>query len=122
MLETWQKLSRKNVIFRILHGISRMPICSQFSKIKTKRYGNTGVYFNMIKAFLKITCMALLITSLEARGPRAIDIGVSPQEIGSPGVMWYATWESALAEAKRSQRPIFFMAAAAQCNGISGVF
>ena len=55
-------------------------------------------------------------------GTRPSDIGASPQEVGEAGIMWYTTWETALAEAERSQRPIFFMAAAATCNGISGVF
>ena len=31
-------------------------------------------------------------------------------------------WDTATEEAKRSNRPIFFMAAAATCSGISGVF
>ncbi|MGJ8676166.1 MAG: hypothetical protein ACSHX0_01475 [Akkermansiaceae bacterium] len=49
-------------------------------------------------------------------------IGASPQAMGTEGVAWYTTWDTALEEAQRSQRAIFFMAAAAQCNGISGVF
>ena len=56
------------------------------------------------------------------RGARPTDLGASPQPVGEAGVMWYTTWETALAEAKRSNRPIFFMAAAATCNGIPGVF
>ncbi|NWK55789.1 hypothetical protein HW115_09220 [Verrucomicrobiaceae bacterium N1E253] len=60
--------------------------------------------------------------ALDAQGPRPMDIGASPQPVGDPGVMWYTTWETAKVEAQRSQRPIFFMAAAAQCNGVSGVF
>lgn len=76
----------------------------------------------MTNTILKVACITALITAADARGPRPIDIGSSPQEIGTAGVMWYATWDTALAEAKRSQRPIFFMAAAAQCDGISGVF
>ena len=87
-----------------------------------KLCGNMRVYSSMVRMMLKMTCMALLVLSADARGPKPTDIGASPQEMGSPGVVWYATWDSALAEAKRSQRPIFFMAAAAQCNGISGVF
>ena len=75
-----------------------------------------------MKTILKIATAAALITVGHAQGPRPIDIGASQQEMGTAGVMWYATWDSALAEAKRSQRPIFFMAAAAQCDGISGVF
>lgn len=43
-------------------------------------------------------------------------------QIGEPGVAWYCRWDTALAEAKRSQRPILFMAAAAQCSGVPGVF
>jgi len=59
---------------------------------------------------------------LFAQGPRPTDLGASPQAIGEAGPAWYTTWETALAEAKRSNRPIFFMAAAATCSGISGVF
>jgi hypothetical protein len=61
-------------------------------------------------------------TLLFAQGPRPDDLGASPQAIGTPGVAWYTTWDTALAEAKRSNRPIFFMAAAATCRGVSGVF
>jgi len=51
-----------------------------------------------------------------------MQLGASPQPVGDPGVVWYTTWETTLAEAKRSNRPIFFMAAAATCNEIPGVF
>ncbi|MEM7601055.1 MAG: hypothetical protein AAF357_06525 [Verrucomicrobiota bacterium] len=59
---------------------------------------------------------------LFGQGARPTDIGASTQPIGDAGVMWYTTWDTALAEAERSNRPIFFMAAAATCSGISGVF
>lgn len=75
-----------------------------------------------MKILLTITLASLAIIPAGAQGPRPMDIGTSRQAVGSPGVVWYTTWETALAEAKRSQRPIFFMAAAAQCDGISGVF
>ena len=61
-------------------------------------------------------------TSAFGQGPRPSDLGASPQAVGDAGIVWYTTWESAKAEAARSQRPIFFMAAAATCDGISGVF
>jgi len=38
------------------------------------------------------------------------------------GLHLYATWDVAEAEAKRSNRPIFFLMAATQCNGVPGVF
>lgn len=75
-----------------------------------------------MKTILLTTIAVAAVLPISAQGPRPIDIGASKQEIGSPGVVWYSTWDTALAEAKRSQRPIFFMAAAAQCDGISGVF
>ncbi|NNE93411.1 MAG: hypothetical protein HKN23_17335 [Verrucomicrobiales bacterium] len=61
-------------------------------------------------------------SALVAQGPRPTDIAASTQPIGDAGIMWYTTWDTALAESKRSNRPIFFMAAAATCSGISGVF
>ncbi len=55
-------------------------------------------------------------------GPRPSDLGASKLDLGEPGIAWYTTWESAQAEAKRSGRPIMFVAAATQCHGVSGVF
>jgi hypothetical protein len=76
-----------------------------------------------MKLPLMITLTSLaLSTPLLAQGPRPSDLGASPQAVGEAGVAWYTTWDTALAEAKRSNRPIFFMAAAATCSGISGVF
>lgn len=46
----------------------------------------------------------------------------NPQSVGDAGIAWYTTWETGLAEAKRSNRPIFFMSAATTCSGIPGVF
>ena len=71
---------------------------------------------------LTLAGLALCSAGLFAQGPRPEDLGASPQAIGDAGVAWYTTWDTALAEAKRSSRPIFFMAAAATCGGISGVF
>lgn len=57
-----------------------------------------------------------------AQGPRPGDLGSSPLKPGDAGISWYTTWESAKEEAQRSNRPIFFYAAATKCNGVSGVF
>lgn len=55
-------------------------------------------------------------------GGGARDVGKTPLTLGDPGVAWYGQLDLALAEAKRSQRPILFMAAASQCSGVPGVF
>ena len=55
-------------------------------------------------------------------GGGAMDVPPNEQAIGDSGVAWYTTWETGLAEAKRSNRPIFFMSAATVCSGVSGVF
>ncbi|MGI9243186.1 MAG: hypothetical protein ACR2RV_20480 [Verrucomicrobiales bacterium] len=77
-----------------------------------------------MKKTLTITLTSLALSSawLSAQGPRPDDLGASPQAVGEPGVAWYTTWDTARAEAERSNRPIFFMAAAATCGGVSGVF
>ena len=69
-----------------------------------------------------VSIFILSSATLFAQGPRPNDLGASPQPVGDAGVVWYTTWETAQAEAKRSNRPISFMAAAATCAGISGVF
>jgi len=38
------------------------------------------------------------------------------------GIAWYATWESGLAEAKRTGKPILLVAAAPHCAGVSGIW
>lgn len=63
-----------------------------------------------------------VVRSAIGQGPRPSDLGASQLEIGEPGIAWYTTWESAQSEAKRSGRPIMFVAAATQCHGVSGVF
>lgn len=71
------------------------------------------------------TLTLLVITSGLAcgqGGPRPEDLGASKLDLGEPGIAWYTTWETAQAEAKRSGRPIMFVAAATQCHGVSGVF
>ena len=35
-------------------------------------------------------------------GPRPSDLGASKLDLGEPGIAWYTTWETAQAEAKRS--------------------
>ena len=69
-----------------------------------------------------LVSLFLLTASVCAQGPRPNDLGASPLPLGDPGIAWYTTWESGLAEAKRSQRAIMFVAAATQCHGVSGVF
>ena len=76
----------------------------------------------MKKTFLTLSCLISLASAVFAQGPRPNDLGPSPQPVGDAGVAWYTTWDTALTEAKRTNRPIFFMAAAATCGGASGVF
>lgn len=75
---------------------------------------------------MKISLLVLIATSAllpaQGRGPRPEDLAASPLPIGEAGIAWYTTWDTALAEAQRSNRPLFFMAAAATCDGIPGVF
>ena len=76
-------------------------------------------FFN---GFMAIGMIAWLCSIAMGQGPRPSDLGASKLDLGEPGIAWYTTWESAEAEAKRSGRPIMFVAAATQCHGVSGVF
>ncbi len=77
-----------------------------------------------IRTIAGLIALIAVTTSVAAtaQGPRPGDLAASNLDIGEPGIAWYTTWESAEAEAKRSGRPIMFVAAATQCHGVSGVF
>lgn len=55
-------------------------------------------------------------------GSRPENLGSTPADLGSAGIVWYPILEDGLAEAKRTNKPILFMAVASQCGGVSGVF
>lgn len=74
-----------------------------------------------MKLPLLVLSMAFCGTAF-AQGPRPTDLGAVDLPVGEQSVAWYTTWETAAAEAKRSNRPIFFFAAAAQCRTVSGTF
>lgn len=77
----------------------------------------------MQKLLFYFSLSLISLTTLEAqkRG-RPNDLGAVEEPLGAKSVQWYTTWDSGLKEAKRSNRPIFFFAAAAQCGSISGTF
>lgn len=79
------------------------------------------VSYNMTK-IKHVLILSALVTFVQAKGPRPSELGASSLEVGAESVVWYATWETATAEAKRSNKPIFFMAAAHQCGSVSGTF
>lgn len=39
-----------------------------------------------------------------------------------PGIAWYGVLEEGLKEAKRTNKPIFFVTAAPQCGGVPGMW
>jgi len=55
-------------------------------------------------------------------GPKPMMMEEYTQDPGAQGIVWYPVLEDGVAEAKRSNRPMLFMAAASQCDGVSGVF
>jgi len=75
-----------------------------------------------IISVLGMACLLFACGIACGQGPRPSDLGASKLDLGEPGIAWYTTWETAQAEAKRSGRPIMFVAAATQCHGVSGVF
>ena len=80
---------------------------------------------NVFRLFSGLIAICTIGASLQTgmgQGPRPSDLGASKLDLGEAGIAWYTTWESAEAEAKRSGRPIMFVAAATQCRGVSGVF
>ena len=44
------------------------------------------------------------------------------EPIEGPRIAWFATWEGARAEARRTGRPILLVSAAPHCHNISGLW
>ena len=73
---------------------------------------------------LIIAILYVCLTTVTIAQRRGGEKSKSPSESVPTGVgiAWYTDWELAVKEAKRSKRPIFFMAATSQCGGVPGVF
>ncbi len=65
---------------------------------------------------------SIFATSALATAQRSKEVVEHPQAVGEAGIAWYTTWKSGLAEAERSNRPIFFMSAASTSRDVSGCF
>ncbi len=77
----------------------------------------------MQKLLFYFSLTLIFLTTLRAqKSVKPIDLGAVEEPLGAKGVKWYTTWDTGLKEAQRSNRPIFFFAAAAQCGAISGTF
>jgi hypothetical protein len=52
------------------------------------------------------------------------DLPVNDGQAGAAtgGIQWFATLERGLAEAKRTNRPVLFLAAAPHCGGVPGIW
>ena len=46
----------------------------------------------------------------------------SAAEASKQRIAWYTTWEQALSDAKRLNRPILLQSAAPQCSGVPGMW
>ncbi|MGE4619111.1 MAG: hypothetical protein AAEJ04_04800 [Planctomycetota bacterium] len=73
-------------------------------------------------SLLTIILLPLLVTPAEATGsqPRA-QAGDQITEYPA-GVAWWGTWEGALAEGQRTEKPILLLSAAPQCHGVPGIW
>ena len=76
-----------------------------------------------LTAAFALTAMPLLVAA-QRPGSRGTDRGPLPvyEAPEAAGIAWFGTWEAALEEAKRTQRPILFQSAAPQCSGTPGVW
>ncbi len=82
----------------------------------------------MRNTLVTLLCALALAAPSDAqeRGGSRRGEGRGPLEVHEPptgaGIAWFGTWEAALAEAKRTGRPILFQSAAPQCQNVPGVW
>lgn len=88
-----------------------------------------------MSARLAVTLAAVLLAASPAlaqeRGGRRGPLGGPPKlqptepleaEAEAEKIAWYGTWTEALAEARRTGRPILLISAAPHCHNVSGVW
>ena len=77
-------------------------------------------FASLLVAAASVTATVTAAASPPVQGPkRPLESHVPPTE---PGIAWFGTWAGALEASKRSGRPILFMSAAPQCQGVPGVW
>ena len=57
---------------------------------------------------------------VQSQPPKVGGKRAAPPDDG--GIQWFATWDSARAEATRTGRPILLVSAAPHCAGVSGIW
>lgn len=79
-------------------------------------------------AVLALTCAFAPSTAFAQDKPQSPSKATSKatsaakQSAQPTGITWFGTWEQALAEAKRSNRPILFTSAAPACGTVPGMW
>ena len=71
---------------------------------------------------LLVLATAVVMTAHSQLADTPAQPAAAPAAARPVGIAWYATWESGLAEAKRTGRPILLLAAAPHCAGVSGIW
>jgi len=75
----------------------------------------------LILGGLALVAVAVGIAAyVQSRPPKVGGKRAAPPDDG--GVQWFATWDSAWAEAARTRRPILLVSAAPHCAGVSGIW
>ena len=106
----------------MLGVLSNLGLVVEFFLNKTQALVTFLVEFEMARMIFFALVFFSSSVVWAQRGPGPQSVVKNPQAVGEEGVAWYTTWDTALTEAKSSNRPIFFMSAAAQCSVVSGVF
>lgn len=71
---------------------------------------------------MQVGLLVAITAVVSAAGYAFTSPAMAQQKADAPRIAWYATLESGLSEAKRSNRPILFTSAAPQCLGVSGIW
>ncbi len=74
----------------------------------------------LLGALALVFAIVGLVAYVQSQPPKVGGKRAAPPDDG--GVQWFATWESARAEAARTGRPILLVSAAPHCAGVSGIW
>jgi hypothetical protein len=91
-----------------------------FRSLAVKKIGSLGGFLAL--GFILGNLWSWRPSAAEDRQPMPRPTEAEQAASEGPAIQWFATWESGLAEARRTERPILLVAAAPHCGGVPGIW
>lgn len=82
----------------------------------------TRIDRSMLRTLLLLLSLLAIAPAVDAQRRGGGRDSAAIEATDDPGIAWFGSWEGALAEAKRTGKPILLFSAAPQCRAVPGMW